>query len=326
MQNSEAYYHNDAALLHRPDAAAVEPGHVDGVQRRQLGQRARLQRDQHALRDDHQEPLLQQCARHRPQRAGLREVPAGRAEHDHRQRRLLEQLQLPRGQAAVQGPRTTACPRWRRSAPASCCSAGAATASRTTASTATSSPAWPAAEDILVSKTPEARALANNVVLEQPVRPGRHRRQRLRPHAYDGNGTNNCFSMTGVTSMFPTDGSTFAGCGATNAFIQAGAGHDAHLDRRGRAEGLEEARRIPPSPGTRRLRPSGESSLLRRRRRARAQRGRRAEEEDVKVGDNYYAPKTLTVKKRHDGRLGAGRASTRPATSTTSSSSPARRA
>ena len=27
--------------------------------------------------------------------------------------------------------------------------------------------------------------------------------------------------MAGVTSMFPTDGSTFAGCGAANAFSQA---------------------------------------------------------------------------------------------------------
>ena len=35
--------------------------------------------------------------------------------------------------------------------------------------------------------------------------------------AYDGNGTGNCFSMTGVTSMFPADGSTFP-CAATNAF------------------------------------------------------------------------------------------------------------
>ena len=38
-----------------------------------------------------------------PERAGQREVPAGRAERDHRQRHLLEQLQLPRGQPAVPG-------------------------------------------------------------------------------------------------------------------------------------------------------------------------------------------------------------------------------
>ena len=51
---------------------------------------------QHALRDDHQEPLLQQRARHRAERAGLREVPAAGGQRDHRQRHLLEQLQLPR--------------------------------------------------------------------------------------------------------------------------------------------------------------------------------------------------------------------------------------
>ena len=49
--------------------------------------------------------------RHRPERAGLGEVPAGRGQRDHRQRHLLEQLQLPRRAAAVQGPRGPAPPR-----------------------------------------------------------------------------------------------------------------------------------------------------------------------------------------------------------------------
>ena len=76
-----------------------------------------------------------------PERAGLGEVPAGRGQRDHRQRHLLEQLQLPPGQPAVRRAQRPASPRWRRSAPGSSCSAAAATGSRTTASTATS---WPA--------------------------------------------------------------------------------------------------------------------------------------------------------------------------------------
>ena len=73
---------------------------------------------------------------HRPERAGLREVPAAGGQRHRRQRHLLEQLQLPRGQppftVARTGPR-----RSRRSAPACCCSAAAGTWSRATASTAT---------------------------------------------------------------------------------------------------------------------------------------------------------------------------------------------
>ena len=42
-----------------------------------------------------------------PERAGLREVPARRGQRDHRQRHLLEQLQLPPGQPAVRQAATT---------------------------------------------------------------------------------------------------------------------------------------------------------------------------------------------------------------------------
>ena len=38
---------------------------------------------------------------------------------------------------------------------------------------------------------------------------------------YDGSGHDNCFSMEGVNSTFPADGSTFAGCGGANAFSRA---------------------------------------------------------------------------------------------------------
>ena len=44
---------------------------------------------------------------------------------------------------------------------------------------------------------------------------------------YDGNGSDNCFSMDGVTSTFPADGSTFAGCGGHERVQQVGPGPDA---------------------------------------------------------------------------------------------------
>lgn len=75
-----------------------------------------------------------------------------------------------------------------------------------------------AVESILVEKTPEARVLRNNVItgnqwgLNGTDLNGRD-------VIYDGSGTNNCFS--GMTSTYPDDGATFAGCGATNAFSAA---------------------------------------------------------------------------------------------------------
>ena len=74
--NSEAYYVNDGAFYIGQTPPQDKPIRSLVTQRRRLGQPARLQRDQHALRDDHQEPLLQQRARHRAERAGRREVPA----------------------------------------------------------------------------------------------------------------------------------------------------------------------------------------------------------------------------------------------------------
>jgi hypothetical protein len=74
-----------------------------------------------------------------------------------------------------------------------------------------------AIEGILVSKTPEARTLANNVIQNNDFGLGGTDANGY-DISYDGNGTNNCFSMAGVTSMFPADGSTFAGCGGANAF------------------------------------------------------------------------------------------------------------
>src|SRR4051795_8372732 len=76
-----------------------------------------------------------------------------------------------------------------------------------------------AVEAILVTKTPEARALANNV-----VRGNRFGLDGADTNgvdiAYDGNGANNVFDMGGVTSMFPADGSTFANGGLFSKPVQ----------------------------------------------------------------------------------------------------------
>ena len=68
-------------------------------------------------------------------------------------------------------------------------------------------------------KTPEARMLSGNIVQNNQFGLNGTDANGF-DYAYDGNGTNNCFSMTGVTSTFPADRSTYAGCGATNAFSQ----------------------------------------------------------------------------------------------------------
>ena len=54
--------------------------------------------------------------------------------------------------------------------------------------------------------------------------------------------------------------------------------------------------------------------------------GRASPSKTVKIGDNYYTPKTADGRSAARRSPGAGPASTRPATSTTSSSSPAPRA
>ena len=82
--NSEAYYVNDGGFYIGQTPPQAKPirtlvKNVDG-----WGSPLGFSAHQHALRDDHQEPLLQQRARHRPQRAGLREVPARRRQRDHR--------------------------------------------------------------------------------------------------------------------------------------------------------------------------------------------------------------------------------------------------
>ena len=74
-----------------------------------------------------------------------------------------------------------------------------------------------AAESILVTKNPEARALQRNI-----VRNNQFGLNGTDPNGvdlmYDGNGTDNCFSLEGVTSTFPADRSTFGVCSGANPF------------------------------------------------------------------------------------------------------------
>ena len=74
-----------------------------------------------------------------------------------------------------------------------------------------------ALEGLLVEKTPAARTLADNVIQGNQFGLGGTDVNGV-DYIYDGNGTNNCWSMDGVTTTFPADRSTFAGCGGANAF------------------------------------------------------------------------------------------------------------
>ena len=104
-------------------------------------ERARLQRHEHALRDDPGLAVLEQRRRDRAERARLGEVRAAGVQRDPEQRGVLEQLQLlprcsvPRNSATRRRPAASRS----RSASESCCSAAATRSSRATRSTATTS-------------------------------------------------------------------------------------------------------------------------------------------------------------------------------------------
>ena len=76
-----------------------------------------------------------------------------------------------------------------------------------------------AIEGILLEKHPDARDLQRNLVRNNQFGLGG---TDINGHdlMYDGNGSDNCFSMDGVSSTFPADGSTFAVCSGPNAFSQ----------------------------------------------------------------------------------------------------------
>ena len=132
MENSEASCNNDSGFYIGQTPKQTKPDALDRPQRQVVRQRPRLLGHQHALRDDHEVAVVQQRHRHRPQRARHREVRAAGGQRHHRQRHLLEQLQLLRGRA-VQAARSRRRARRTRSASASCSSAAAAPRSATTA-------------------------------------------------------------------------------------------------------------------------------------------------------------------------------------------------
>jgi hypothetical protein len=74
-----------------------------------------------------------------------------------------------------------------------------------------------AIEGILLVKNPQAKTLERNVVQNNQFGLNGTDANTF-DISYDGNGSGNCFSFAGVTSSFPADRSTFAGCDGANAF------------------------------------------------------------------------------------------------------------
>ena len=77
-----------------------------------------------------------------------------------------------------------------------------------------------AIQGVLLQKNPDAKDLQRNIVRNNEFGQG-GADINGNDVMYDGNGSDNCFSMAGVTSTFPADGSTFAGCSGPNAFSQS---------------------------------------------------------------------------------------------------------
>ena len=127
---------------------------------------------------------------------------------------------------------------------------------------------------------------------------------------YDGNGSDNCFSATPAsTSMFPADGSTFATARAAAPTRSASDVQNQMLalHRRGRAERLGQA----PAPGASKgYQAAGGLQAVRRASSitliagvallgAAPAHGRlgKPQKKKVELGDNFYAPTKLTVKR-----------------------------
>jgi hypothetical protein len=77
-----------------------------------------------------------------------------------------------------------------------------------------------AIEGVLLVKNPQARALERNVVQNNQFGLDGTDVNGF-DVTYDGNGSRNCFSLAGVSTTFPADRSTFAGCDGNNAFSKA---------------------------------------------------------------------------------------------------------
>jgi hypothetical protein len=127
---------------------------------------------------------------------------------------------------------------------------------------------------------------------------------------YDGNGSDNCFSMAGVTSTFPADGSTFAGCSGPNAFSQSVQNQMLSFIGKNALHGWKKH----PHPAMKGYTPlevfgsEGPDRAHRRRRAAQRGAGARARRRrPSSLGDNYFAPKTPEGQARHHGHVEVAR-------------------
>src|SRR4051812_11116612 len=132
-------------------------------------------------------------------------------------------------------------------------------------------------ESILVTKTPEARTLANNVVRGNAFGLNGTDANGI-DVAYDGNGTGNVIDMGGVTSTFPADQSTFA-----NAFSKDVQNAMVGWSGEGAVTAWKKHDH-PPREGVEPLEIFGATASA-----------AAARSKTIEVGDNYYIPKTLTV-------------------------------
>ena len=157
-----------------------------------------------------------------------------------------------------------------------------------------------AIEGILLQKNPEAKSLERNIVRNNQL--GLNGTDTNGSDLmYDGNGSDNCFSLEGVSTTFPADRSTFAGCAGANPFSKSVQDADARVHRRERGEGVVEASaprqaRLHAARGLQQVRVvviavlAGAALIS-------AVPAQGAAKKTINVGDNYYAPQTLKVKR-----------------------------
>ena len=285
-----------------------------------LGQRARLLGHEHALRDDHEVASTTTAPGIVPNALDSEKFPPAGGQRHHRQRHLLEQLQLLRGRAVQAAQADGGGDARTRSAPASCCSAAGATASRTTASSATTSSASGAIEQHPARRDDRGAATSiGNQIRGNAFGARRHRPQRPRPRSTTATAPTTASGRTpACRRRCPPDGSTFAAVPVHAAPTRSARTPRASVARLGRSTSALTRRldQAParPSRASRRSRSTSQVSSPRRprprRRRARRGAGRgapRPSRRRSSIADNYYVPAKLTVKPRHDGHLALAR-------------------
>ena len=289
MLNSEAYYVNDGAFYIGQTPPQDKPiqtivRNVDGWGS-PIGFSATNMRYVTITKSR----FYNNARRHRPERAGLGEVPAAGG-----QRRSSTTTSSGTTSTSTRATRrsrsaTTGRPRrWRRSAPASCCSAAAGTWSRTTGSTATTSAASRRSTASCCTKNPQAISLDRNTVRNNAF--GLNGTD-LNGHdiVYDGSGSDNCFSLGGVGDTVPGR-QVDVRARAPAERVQPGrrASRCSSGPARARSTGWDQARRTRPSRASSRWRSSTREDAPRPHRRPGRRRalergagaGRQAEAQD----------------------------------------------